>query len=589
MARLRTKSQNNMVGTQINVQQRNWAYAVVAAIAITLPSSTKSYSLTRQIRGPLHLNPAALSVPSVPYITSSSLYSSQLMAVITPETFEESLSSARSRYEEANSITARKPMRKAANVVIKKNIRPDIPSGQSYPIEFSSPRAQNNPSMVNQNMNTLEDEISGVKISSSKTYETAAPKLNTKLSGRSSTMPGFMNRNNSGRRESFKDGINIARNANSQAKANKIKKVHSSKKAVNKRKKANSEAMYASSASVPDSMIAFASEIHQESRITPTEEKELGTQTQESIRMQQIYDNLENDLDRVPTDAEWCAAAGKINMDALRRVIDEGNIAKKRLVTSNLRMVQGVVNLYLRNGLGSEFNAGDLMQEGTVALIRAAEKFEPQRGFRFSTYAMYWIRSSVKRSQILQSRVIQVPQRIHETHKKVLKFQQMLEEELGRVPSTGELAEAVGITEIQLERCLAAIAQQCYSLDADIENTLKPNSGDGRKDSRYDIIDAKYGNADYGLQSNIIKGDLVDTLRTYLSPDDADLLLMRYGLLEDDRHDRKFTGPLTIAELSRIVGLKPDKVRRTINKSLRELRHLISHEWGDYEKELSMS
>lgn len=85
--------------------------------------------------------------------------------------------------------------------------------------------------------------------------------------------------------------------------------------------------------------------------------------------MQQIYDNLENKLDRQPTDSEWCAAAGKINMDALRTVIDEGNVAKKRLVTSNLRMVQGVVNLYLRNGLGSEFNAGDLMQEGTVVRI----------------------------------------------------------------------------------------------------------------------------------------------------------------------------------------------------------------------------
>jgi len=573
-----------MAGNQNDGQHRNWAYAVVAAIAITLPSSANSYSLTKPIRGPLHLNQASLSI-SVPYITSSSSHSSLLMAVIAPDTFEESLSSARTHYEEVNSL---RKIRKAANVVIEKNVRADISSGQAYPIKSSALKQRTSP-IQNRNMNTLEDEISGVKISSTPKIETPAPKPKEKLhSGRSSTMPGFMNRNNSGRRESFRDGLNIARNANSQAKSNKIKKIHTSKKAVNKRKKANSEAMYASSASVPDSMIAFASEIHQESRITPMEEKELGAQTQESIRMQQIYDNLENSLDREPTDAEWCAAAGKINMDALRRVIDEGNVAKKRLVTSNLRMVQGVVNLYLRNGLGSEFNAGDLMQEGTVALIRAAEKFEPQRGFRFSTYAMYWIRSSVKRSQILQSRVIQVPQRIHETHKKVLKFQQMLEEELGRAPSTEELAEAVGITEIQLERCLAAIAQQCYSLDADIENTLKPNSGDTRKDSRYDIIDAKYGNADYGLQSNIIKGDLVDTLRTYLSPEDADLLLMRYGLLEEDRHDRKFTGPLTIAELSRIVGLKPDKVRRTINKSLRELRHLISHEWGDYEKELSV-
>lgn len=572
-----------MVHVRNGVQHRNWACAIVAAVAISLPSSGKSYSMAKPIREPLHLNHASPS---------------QLLAVITPVTFEESLSSAKTRYEEVNTIRkmdlplptaiiTQKIIRKAANVVIEKNIRSDIPGGHAYSANSSSPHKQSISTIQNRDMKTLEDEISGVKISCTDTLQTSTTKSKSKIhSGRSSTMPGFMNRNNSGRRESFRDGLNIARGANTRAKSNKIKKVHTSKKAVNKRTRTNSEAMYASSVSVPDSMIAFASEIHQESRITPTEEIELGTQTQESIRMHQIYDDLESNLDRVPTDAEWCAAAGKINMDALRRVIDDGNVAKKRLVTSNLRMVQGVVNLYLRNGLGSEFNAGDLMQEGTVALIRAAEKFEPQRGFRFSTYAMYWIRSSVKRSQILQSRVIQVPQRIHETHKKVRRFQQLLEDELGRVPNAIELAKAVGITEGQLERCLAAIAQQCYSLDADIENTLKPNSGDARKDSRYDIIDAKFGNADYGLQSNIIKGDLVDTLRTYLSPDDADLLLMRYGLLEDDR---QFTGPLTIAELSRIVGLKPDKVRRTINKSLRELRHLISHEWGDYEKDLSMS
>lgn len=141
-------------------------------------------------------------------------------------------------------------------------------------------------------------------------------------------------------------------------------------------------------------------------------------------------------------------------------MIDERNLAKQRLVLSNLQMVQGVVNLYIRNGLGSEFNAGDLMQEGTTALIRAAEKFEPKLGIRFSTYAMYWIRSSVKHLHTLQSRIIQVPQRLHEIHKKILKYQEMLEDELGRIPTTSELAESVGISEIQLERCMDAMAQQ---------------------------------------------------------------------------------------------------------------------------------
>ena len=104
----------------------------------------------------------------------------------------------------------------------------------------------------------------------------------------------------------------------------------------------------------------------QESRITPKEEVEFGTKTQDAIHVQNIHDNLEKKLGRKPTDNEWCVAAGKINIEALNEVLEEGLEAKHRLVTSNLRMVQGVVNLYIRNGLGSQYNAGDLMQEGTT-------------------------------------------------------------------------------------------------------------------------------------------------------------------------------------------------------------------------------
>ncbi len=321
---------------------------------------------------------------------------------------------------------------------------------------------------------------------------------------------------------------------------------------------------------------------------------------------------------REPSDDEWCAAAGKINMEALQNAIEEGIQAKNQLVTSNLRMVQGVVNLYIRNGLGSQYNAGDLMQEGTVvsflyslflvmtrviqnvhiiplflhllnhqALIRAAEKFEPQRGFRFSTYAMYWIRAAVKRSQILQSRVINVPQRLHETHKKVTRVESQLKKELGRKPTSSELAVASGLTESQLERCLTAISQQCFSLDAEIANTLKPNSGDKSTETSYNLISAKYDDVEYReLQSHLMKDDLVSTLKRYLSPHEVDLLLLRYGLMDEKTLPYGFSGPLTIAEVSRLVGLKPDKVRRMINKSLRQLRHLIAHEWEDFESVL---
>ena len=104
----------------------------------------------------------------------------------------------------------------------------------------------------------------------------------------------------------------------------------------------------------------------QEERITPHEEIQLGRLTQEAIQLQSLYDDMVNQLQREPTDDEWCAASGKINMEAIRQAMEEGIEAKNKLVTSNLRLVQGVVNVYIRNGLSGQYNAGDLMQEGVM-------------------------------------------------------------------------------------------------------------------------------------------------------------------------------------------------------------------------------
>jgi RNA polymerase primary sigma factor len=200
---------------------------------------------------------------------------------------------------------------------------------------------------------------------------------------------------------------------------------------------------------------------------------------------------------------------------------------------------------------------------------------------------MYWIRAAVKRSQILQSRVINVPQRLHETHKKVGRLESQLKKELGRKPSKSELAQAAGISENQLDRCMKAISQQCFSLDAEIANTLNPNRGNNSAETSYNLVSAKYDDVEYReLQSHFMKGDLVTTLRRYLSPHEVDLLLLRYGLMDEKTLPYGFSGPLTIAEVSRLVDLKPDKVRRMINKSLRQLRHLIAHEWEDFENVL---
>jgi len=291
---------------------------------------------------------------------------------------------------------------------------------------------------------------------------------------------------------------------------------------------------------------------------------------------------------REPTDDEWCAAAGKINAVALRETIEDGVRAKNHLVASNLRMVQRVVNLYIRNGLGSEYNAGDLMQDGTMALIRAAEKYEPQRGFRFSTYAMYWIRSAVKRSQTSQSSIINTPQRIHETHKRISKHSSRLRKELGHEPSKEELAKASNVTMLQMDRCQRAMSSsKTYSLEAEVMNTQKPNSPQSRKDTMYDVVKARVDKTEYErMQRSLVKEHLIETLRQHLLPHEVDLLLLRYGLMDERALPEGMSGPLTIAAVSSLVGLKPDKVRRIIINSQKQLKHLMK-EWEDFDYELA--
>ena len=193
----------------------------------------------------------------------------------------------------------------------------------------------------------------------------ATKKISTILNGKdkkkskSSTMPGFIKNPNLDERITAKGMRMIASHR-------KVSRIVRSKSAKLKRCQVNSESMYKKSASVPDSLLDYAQEIHAVSRVSPNEEIELGTKTQEAMRLQKMYEDLQAKYGREPTDDEWCAAAGKINMEALRESLNDGIEAKNQLVASNLRMVQRVVNLYIRNGLGSEYNAGDLMQDGTM-------------------------------------------------------------------------------------------------------------------------------------------------------------------------------------------------------------------------------
>lgn len=402
----------------------------------------------------------------------------------------------------------------------------------------------------------------------------------TYSNSRSSTMPGFKERINTNRQKAYRDGIKIAE----QRTGMKFVESDAAKK---KRRQLNGENMYKTSKSVPDSLTQFANEIHKVDRITPKEEISLGEKTQEAIRLQNIYDGLVANLEREPTDDEWCAAAGKFNMESLSQTINEGLEAKNKLVSSNLRMVQGVVNVYIRNGLEGQYNAGDLMQEGILALVRAAEKFDPSRGFRFSTYAMYWIRSAIKRDQLFQSRVVQVPQRMHENHKKIALMRNELNNSLNRLPTNAELSRAVGMTEIQIDRCEKAISQKFFSMDQTMVNRMNSNSGlDSNANTLQSIIESKIDENDFSnLDRVFLREDLIKALKFHLSEEEASILMLRFGMDSEKATSKR--GGRTISEVSNMVGLKPDKVRRTINRSLKQLKVLVGDEFEFYNRDFN--
>jgi DNA-directed RNA polymerase sigma subunit (sigma70/sigma32) len=199
---------------------------------------------------------------------------------------------------------------------------------------------------------------------------------------------------------------------------------------------------------------------------------------------------------------------------------------------------------------------------------------------------MYWIRSGVKRNQIYQSRVVTVPQRLFENHKRIVRVQQEMGESLGRAPTRKEIGEEVGMSEVQVDRCCSAMAQRCYSLDQTISNPLKPMSAGNDKDTMYEIIESKNEDSDHNKIKHVfLREDLIETLNRHLSDEEVTLLLLRYGLMESVPKQAVNNGPLTIAELSRMVGMKPDKVRRIINRSLKHLKAVIGEEWRDFEQE----
>lgn len=299
-----------------------------------------------------------------------------------------------------------------------------------------------------------------------------------------------------------------------------------------------------------DSIRVYLQEIGRIRLLRAEEEIELARKIAELLEFERVHDELVDSIERDPTTEEW-AAAVKIPHPEFRRRLFLGRRAKDKMVQSNLRLVVSIAKKYMNRGLSFQ----DLIQEGSLGLIRAAEKFDHAKGYKFSTYATWWIRQAITRAIADQSRTIRLPVHLYETISRIKKTTKILSQEMGRKPTEEEIATRMEMT-IEKLRFIAKSAQLPISLETPIGK---------EEDSRLgDFIEADGETPEDQVSKSLLREDLESVLDT-LSPRERDVLRLRYGL--DDGRMK------TLEEIGQIFNVTRERIRQIEAKALRKLRH----------------
>ncbi|KAL2631942.1 hypothetical protein R1flu_016628 [Riccia fluitans] len=299
-----------------------------------------------------------------------------------------------------------------------------------------------------------------------------------------------------------------------------------------------------------DPVRAYLRDIGKTKLLTSSEEIELAEGIQDLLRVENVKNDLREQMGREPTLVEWAKAVGT-ERHSLESRIKAGQACKDKMVNSNLRLVVSIAKRYQGRGMTIQ----DLIQEGSMGLIRGAEKFDHTRGFKFSTYAHWWIRQAITRAIADQSRTIRLPVHVYELLSRITKAKSMLAAEHGRAPRDDEVAELVGLSIEKLKMVIKS-ARSPKSMEFPVGKNNDTTLGE--------VIPDKYiDSPEDAISKRLLKQDL-DTVLHTLSPREREVLRLRYGL--DDGRMR------TLEEIGHVFKVTRERIRQIEAKALRKLR-----------------
>ncbi len=294
----------------------------------------------------------------------------------------------------------------------------------------------------------------------------------------------------------------------------------------------------------------YLNEIGRVARVTPEEEIHLSRLIQAKLRIDDARTELAAQLQRPPAEEEVAESMGYAS-PALIEATRQGLWAQRKLINANLRLVVSIAKKYI----GRDVPFLDLIQEGNLGLMRATEKFDPEKGYRFSTYATWWIRQSITRAIANQARIIRLPIHMVEKVRKVRRAMRIAVQELGRRPTEEELASRLDL-KVKKLRNIQEVARQPISLDM-------PIGSDGDLSLGEMIEDASAERPFNDLLHKSLANDLEAALKT-LKPIEREVLALRFGL------EGKMG--LTLREVGERFELTRERIRQIESEALRKLR-----------------